>query len=289
MPAGRPPYLRLHPLPSVSAGLSHTFATKVQPFHSSILGPIIHSIVLMSTELRHYSWTESEKLRGYRCHTRAMVAAISEAHICKLALDQTPYFVRAFEGGRADGGILVEGSGLQGSTADRLLALGLLGKVVSSSGGPMIERTGGVVEGKKRKDRVKCFAVEVKHISPRFDGKRFLCWPIHFRKPQWDTCVAVILTSSREADYVALLPLGCIRAAGADVKLANNGALCVYGRGFQPQWMLQALPAFPPELAPFMLPSSRLRVVFDSLRSSAGGKVGAWYAVQVPFKEGDKC
>ena len=222
-------------------------------------------------------------MRGYRSYTRIMVAAISEAHISRMALDQTPHFVRAFEGGRADGGILAQGSGLQGSAADRLLALGLLDTVVTSSGGQMNERAGDAVQAQRGNNHVQCFGVDFKSISPCYDGKRFVSWPFHFTKAQWHSCEAVVLTSSQEADYVALLPMGYIRAAKSGVDFPKVGALCIYGRGFQPQWILQALPAFPPELAPFMLPSSRLGVAFDSLRSSAGGRVGTWYAGHVPL------
>ena len=98
-------------------------------------------------------------------------------------------------------------------------------------------------------------------------------WSLSLTPQQMRTCQALIITTPKEPDFVILLPAHYIRQKKEAHK---DGSANFFTRGFRPLWTLHPLPAFPPELTPFVLPLSELGQAVADMRDYITGAANEW-------------
>ena len=184
-------------------------------------------------------------LKYYEDSTRLQVAFLVEARLCQAAAEGTDgrYFIRAFEWGQCDAGLYVGRGDLIGNATEQSFQL-----LVSQ------QEQGSVVP------------VDIKSISPGL-GHEGALWLVQSSPGQSESCQTLIISSTQEPNYVALVPMQYIYLT----KSAKGGRRSYYTSGFAHHWILHPLPAFPPELMPFILPLSQLARALANLRAFAQG------------------
>ncbi|KAL8883029.1 MAG: hypothetical protein Q9198_000067 [Flavoplaca austrocitrina] len=181
---------------------------------------------------------------SYHGATTAQVGAKAEAITCENAAAQTEYFIKAFEGGQLDCGLSLEDRVFPASSpTNRVFA------AFDSGAGSVL-----------------MIGIECKDLGPHSDGWGNVKWGIGMSDVQWEHVQVVIISSGAyEPEMVVVLPRHYLyqpRPKGS------------YGmRGFRAYWILHPLPAFPPELAPFIVPLTRLGEALEAIRKYARGEI----------------
>ena len=195
---------------------------------------------------------DKSRLLSYTNATRTYVAFSSEARICGIAHQHCPSFVRAFEGGVTDCGLYMGLRNPDGDLADKVLS---------------------VLEAKDPQGRV--IPIEAKDLAPITDLKANVYWIYHFTKRQAEHCQVAIISVAKDPEYVALLPLHYYRKRGRMTD-DSNGQVPIYSCLLRPRWLLHSVPAFPPELAPFILPINDLSQALENIYTYAIGHKNDW-------------
>ena len=189
-------------------------------------------------------------LKCYLGTIRNQVAYCLQAQVCQVATETNPHFVTSFEGGRNDGGVLLGSIAIGDDITERYVT------TVDTDNGEQDVVT-----------------VEVKSLSPRADTNKSVTWGYRFTQSQLDSCQAVILISPKDPDYVALVPIHCIRHNERSTRTV------FVSQPFRPLWTLHPLPAFPPELAPFIRPLAQLGEALAHMRDVTNASLQASNAV----------
>lgn len=175
---------------------------------------------------------------------RGQVAHLAEASVFR-AVEGYPWVLRAVDGGANDGGIYVGRQALGSSLISRILGLSDL-------------------------QEAQVVPFEIKNWAPCTDTWGGVFWRISFSERQLESCQFVIITSAQDCSYVALLPMHLW------LERVNTHGLGAVSDAIRPLWTIHPLPAFPPEMAPFMLPLSQLGEALDGVRDFANGFVDHW-------------
>lgn len=190
--------------------------------------------------------------RTYAGSLRVQVAYLSEARICEIAgkADEiSPNFVKAFEGGRVDCGVYQGPTRLPDDSTKKQFAV---------SEADTNEKT--------------ILPVDLKDIAP-VCHKEAIYWIIHVSVNQAKTCQAIIINAAKDPDFIAVLPIHYIRHHLLEVSRTGKH---IYSKPFRPLWTLQQLPAFPPELAPFMIPTSSVGQLLANMRAFDSETSNVW-------------
>ena len=184
-------------------------------------------------------------LKYYENCTKLRVAFLVEARLCQAAAEGTDgrYFIRAFECGQCDAGLYVGRGKMIGNATERSFQL---------------------LDSQQEQESV--VPVDIKSISPAL-GQEWASWLLHAERGQRESCQALILSSTQEPNYVALVPMQYLYPEESD----KGGPQLYYTSGFAHHWILHPLPAFPPELTPFILPLSQLASALANVREFAQG------------------
>lgn len=168
-------------------------------------------------------------LRSYETTMQNLVAYNTQTLVCQVATKTNAFFVASFEGERNDGGVLL------GSPA---------------VGDDITERYFNNIEADS--EQVDTVTVDVKSIAPIVNHNKTVFWRYTFTPAQLGSCQAVIFISAKDPDYVALVPMHCLRHEKQLTRLEFAS------QNIRPLWTLHPPPGFPPELAPFMRSLSQL-------------------------------
>ena len=184
-------------------------------------------------------------IRSYARATRNQVAFFSEARVCEIARSAdeiSRIFVKAFEGGRIDCGVYQGPMQLPDNPTEKLFAV--------------------LKAGINEKN---VLPVELKDFAPcRHKGG--IHWQFTLSELQAKTCQAVIISAAKDPNFIVFLPTYYIRRPLLEGR-AKDKTTCIYSKPFRPYWTLQQLPAFPPELAPFMIPISSVGQALANMRA----------------------
>lgn len=188
-------------------------------------------------------------LEYYERCTRLRVAFLIEARLCQAAAEGMDgrYFIRGCEFGQCDAGLYVGRGNVDGNATERSFQL---------------------LDSQQEQESL--VLLDIKSISPHFTYK-WSSWLLHAQLGQKEHCQAIILSSAQEPNYVALVPMQYVYPMKSD----KGGSPVYYTSGFAYHWILHPLPAFPPELTPFILPLSQLASALANLRTFAQGS-GSW-------------
>ena len=178
---------------------------------------------------------------------RQIVAYSCEAQVCQAAADQCDYFVKAVENARNDCGLYI--------------------------GPETLERDQGLAHIYNQlhqfTQRDKIIApFEIKSLTPANDFRKSGIWRWTFRPDQVLSCQVVIFATPKDPDFIAFLPMHYLSSLRS-TKIKNE--VLVSLPKFRPQWTLHPLPAFPPELVPFLVPVSQLGVACGNTRDYIKG------------------
>ncbi|KAL8991011.1 MAG: hypothetical protein Q9177_000468 [Variospora cf. flavescens] len=187
-------------------------------------------------------------VKGFNGAIQAQVLALAEYQVARHA-SSNPNFVRAAEGGVFDCGIWVGDEALVGSMTDKFF------QITSSN-------------------RRSVVPAEIKSVTPKSDHKGNVWWRINLSAVQYDRGGAVFITSPYEPDFVAVVPMEYIRRR--TTRRSGDRIQLLEFKGFRPDWTLNAMPAFPPELHPFMMPINRLGDAVGAIRDFTRGTSQSW-------------
>ena len=120
-----------------------------------------------------------------------------------------------------------------------------------------------------------------KNIVP-FDVKSLIAMPYHgtavwrvgLTPHQVKTCQALIITNPKEPNFVIVLPIQHLH--GIEKTVRPDTSTDYIFTGPRPLWTLHPLPAFPPQLTPFVLPLTSLPKAIDDMRGYATGSMEHW-------------
>ena len=185
---------------------------------------------------------------SFATSVRVMTAAVNESRVARAGIEGSEYFLRAVESGNVDAGIYLGPKTLTGSFTVRFFLL-------DDANDP----------------EPNIIPLELKDIAPRTDDRKNIFWSFQLSAKQSRLAAAIILTSAEEPEYVAFVP---------HHYLSKNDSACrltLVSMIIRPVWTLHVLPAFPFELAPFMLPLSSLNKAIANLRDYAMGLDDTWY------------
>ena len=134
--------------------------------------------------------TRSAKaLKVYQKRTISITAYLGEARICQVAANDCKWFVRALEFSSADCGIFLGLEDKLGQGGDAKTILSLL----------------------RDEPRSKLFALmDAKLLSAFGDKYQGVEWRFHVKPNQKALCQALLLFSTKEPDFIALLPMSYI-------------------------------------------------------------------------------
>lgn len=113
--------------------------------------------------------------------------------------------------------------------------------------------------------------MDVKCIMP-MTIRETATWGVKLTPEQRRTCQAVIITTPKEPQFVVLLPVYYLRQREVGGK---KSTICWFP-GPRPMWTLHPLPAFPPELTPFILPFPGLPQALADARDYSTGSATQW-------------
>ena len=205
----------------------------------------------------------SDTLLNYHRSLYLRVASLSESQVGRVIAGdgqssgalarQKRYVIRSPEGGNNDFGVLVGRDypeGLKGNDISKYSQL--LG------------------------------SIEVSDLIIPLDGKCFMplalygtaTWTLCLTPQQMKTCQALIVTTPKEPDFAILLPMYYLRQKKQTVH--RDGSANFHTRGYRPLWTLHPLPAFPPELTPFVFPFSELEQALADMRDYSIGSATEW-------------
>lgn len=187
-------------------------------------------------------------VKGFNGAIQAQVLALAEYQVTRHA-SSNPNFVRAAEGGVFDCGIWVGDEALVGSMTDKFFQ----------------------ITGSNRRSVVPA---EIKSVTPKSDHKGNVWWRINLSAVQYDRGGAIFITSPYEPDFVAVVPMEYIRRR--TTRRSGDRIQLLEFKGFRPDWTLHAMPAFPPELHPFMMPINRLGDAVGAIRDFTKGTSQSW-------------
>ncbi|KAI4273778.1 MAG: hypothetical protein LQ337_004410 [Flavoplaca oasis] len=189
---------------------------------------------------------------------RSQCAFLMEARIFNLV--EYGNFLRAFEGGIVDCGLFLGNELPGGSPIDILFQLQL-----SCGEEPLIVGL-----------EVKAFV----HIAA--DNAGNVTYYLAFAsQAQYDAAEALVITSPSEPDFVALVPMRYIRLRVEKLQEKRKKKNDRYSHEeifdyHRPLWILHKLPAFCPELRPFMLRAVQLGGALHNMREYAKGNIEEW-------------
>ncbi|KAL9034962.1 MAG: hypothetical protein Q9180_005116 [Flavoplaca navasiana] len=188
---------------------------------------------------------------GFRIAALQQTVYLSESRVFNHA-DANKHFLRGFEGGINDCGLYVGDQTLSdGTQTDKMFELDE--RYRDSRENPVLP-------------------IEIKTISPKGNGDANMSWSLGFSRKQYDTCQAVLVNTVKEPDLIALIPMYYIRqrirtpAKDGD-KIADH---------IRPLWTIHPAQAYPPEMAPFILPIAMLGRALENMRDYAIGATKLW-------------
>lgn len=207
------------------------------------------------------AWREpTARIRSYNTTTYVHTAYLAERQVCQAAMETNGHFVRSFEGGHNDGGLLQSRQTVQGSATERLFAA--------------MDMDDG---------KAQVLPIEVKCPTARADDKSNIYWTVDFRHSQFSTCQIVIVSSIVERGFVAVFPMEIIRERIPKIEHGHPGnrKIRYMSASFRVMWQLHSIPAFPPEWAPFILPmpalgSALARIRAGTLTDTGSPVAGTW-------------
>ena len=197
--------------------------------------------------------------------TCLQVASLSEFLVARALIgdggqcEGESYVVRSPEDGNNDLGFLIGEEGPQGLNGDSTIRfMQLIDPNVESN---------------------HIVPLDVKTIMPTaYRGG--VSWRLTLTSQQVQTCQALIIMSPEEPDFAMLLPVRYLCETKEAHYFADGGAHYTF-IGSRPLWTLHPIPAFPPELTPFVLPFSGLREAVGDMRDYATGSVNHWLVTRV--------
>ena len=189
---------------------------------------------------------------GFRIAALQQTVYLSEARVFNYA-STNKHFLRGFEGGINDCGLYVGDQTLSdGTQTDKMFELDKLYR--TSHEKPVLP-------------------IEIKTISPKGNGNANMAWSLSFSRKQYDTCQAVLVNTVKEPDLIALIPMHYIRQRiGNPAEDGDKIADFI-----RPLWTIHPAQAYPPEMAPFILPIAMLGRALESMRDYAVGATKQWY------------
>ena len=186
----------------------------------------------------------NKRLISYSKAVRNYTAYLAEAQVCNIASQSCPSFIRSFEGGVTDCGL--------NTSLERLSIL------------------------EADDSRARVIPIEVKNIAPMPDHKGNLYWVYTFTRLQTQHCQIVIVTAAKDPQHVALLPLYYFRKRHSEQFQGKQERVPLYSCTLRPRWLLHSMPAYPAELAPFILPIDDLGQALKDVQLYATGQVNVW-------------
>ena len=199
-------------------------------------------------------FSDSAGTKSYAVSFRTQVSSLSEARICQIAMADSrigKHFLVAFEGGRVDCAIHVGFTQLTGFSFTRLF------EVFEDDTGELV-----------------IVSVELKDTAPVVE-KGVIYWHIKFTQEQANVCQAVIVSSARDFDFIAHIPMHYFRHHLDNVPV--NG-ISLRSKFVQPQWQLQQLFAFSSEWTLFIASVMDVGKGFFSARAARTGS-NVWWVI----------
>ena len=199
----------------------------------------------------------SPMLRSYISSFRSnLIGTVAEALVSEVALGSSQshdFFIKAFEGGRMDLGLYLGSEPVTGTATDRLYWL------------------------LKHKSRTLCiYPGDVKHFSATTDDHGGLYWRLCLTESQAKDCQFLVVISAADSHTVALIP-----TAGYQDRLTPT-VKTIYTSTIRWFHLSQALPAFPPQWAPVLLPLSQLGEALANMRAFVLGESAQWFVILHP-------
>lgn len=165
--------------------------------------------------------------------------------------------VRAPEGGRHDCGWYTGSRPLPASGIERLLT-------ISQDGDDQ---------------RAQIIPLDVKSNLPRTSADGEVTWKFKFTALQWKHCQAALLFSIKDPNFLALIPRAYFKGTYNIFTVQGSVEYPVASsKGIRPLWTLHPFPAFPPELAPFILPRKDLPKALTDMQAYSQGRTESWFA-----------
>lgn len=96
---------------------------------------------------------------------------------------------------------------------------------------------------------------------------------LNLRPQQIEMCEAIIIITPKEPNSVVLLPVHYLHEKE---KACHDAGTSFYFLGRRVLWTLHPVPAFSPELTPFVLPFSDLRLAVADMRDYSIGSTREW-------------
>lgn len=194
----------------------------------------------------------SDTLFGFEISTYLRAAALSESRVGRIiAGDGERSVIWSPESGENDFGIVVDGEypeGLQGDGISKFAQL----VDISEDSKPIVP-------------------LDVKSMMPK-STQGAIAWAVTLTGQQRRTCQALIILSPREPNFCVFLPVYYLRQRRSPADFRVDFRI----RGFQPLWTLHPLPAFPPDLTPFVTPLSKLKQTVIDMRNFVTGTATRW-------------
>ncbi|KAI4264156.1 MAG: hypothetical protein L6R42_000720 [Xanthoria sp. 1 TBL-2021] len=184
-----------------------------------------------------------DQAKSFIAAMRHQCYCLSEYRICRDVAN--PNFIRAFEGGRNDCGILVNDTVLTGTLTHKFF------QVLRSEGADILP-------------------IEIKTLSPCADSRGNIVWSFVFSEQQLQNAQAVIIASLFDPEFVALLPMHYV------LKRKDLEPKQGVQESYRPQWSIHPVSAFPVEFSPFIVPTAQLGSALESMRRYAKGTSPSW-------------
>ncbi|KAL8782348.1 MAG: hypothetical protein Q9213_005469 [Squamulea squamosa] len=193
---------------------------------------------------------QSTAVRSYLTAIKGQVIALAQAQVAHHA-SQNNNFLEAFEGGAADYAIYIGDDTLEGDATDKFFAL--------------------------RRFHQRLFVgLDNKVVTLRSDHRGNLFWSSKISAEQYKSVEALIISSTQEPAFVAVIPMAYIRRAVGKASINQGEQVKIVWEYYRPLWALQSFPAFPSSMAPFMLPIIQLPGAIEAIRKYAKGLASAW-------------
>lgn len=202
--------------------------------------------------------------RSYFSGIINLVSKIAEHNVCHAAYQQDIFFVQAFEAGNIDCGLV-----LDQRKAD------LLDYTTLNTERLMLFTEYGVQKS------TPIIPLEIKSANPCFQhtGNALTTWC--FSNEQWKKAEVAILVSIKDPKSIGMVPMKILRRNDKSRSpmfncLSREKRTWLSSISIRPMWTLHPLAAFPPELAPFMLPLDELGQAFGDIKQMNLDQSNIW-------------
>lgn len=226
-------------------------------------------------------------LRAYQQNLMVMASYAMEARLCQRAFEQCRQFVKSFEMAHYDGGLVTSAYVVdkEGGPARTLFTL--------LDDHPENPKDAGYQEGLEDSKMYNVVVVDMKHLEAICDSKRGCTWKFAISSKQRENCYAFIIASTKEPNYVVILPAFCLPPAKPRHKNEKDDVIrdeeikeeitneAINITTFRPMWMLHQVPPFPGEYTLFIQPITQLGKALDDMMAFIEGSSTVWSVLSV--------